>query len=76
MPANLKGTTDMSEANIPAHPVVLLGRVEGLTVTPWGIDCPCCGLDLSDCFYVEEWGQAYCEECLEDEILKQSPSTD
>jgi len=63
----------MSDSEIDVHPVVLLGRDAGLTITPWDIeDCPCCGLDLSDCFYVDEWGQAYCEECLEDEILKQN----
>ena len=63
----------MSEANIVTHPVILLGQNNGLKITPWDIeDCPCCGLDLSDCFYVEDWGQAYCEECLEDEILKEN----
>ena len=58
--------------NVAVHPIILLGRSEGLTVTPWDTeeDCPCCGLGLSDCFYVDEWGRAYCEECLEDEIQK------
>ena len=32
--------------------------------------CPCCGSDIWDKYFVEEWGQSFCEECLEREKEK------
>jgi hypothetical protein len=28
-------------------------------------ECPCCGKDIYDIYFVEEWGLSYCEECLD-----------
>jgi len=49
----------------------------GITITPTETmddKCPDCGGDICDLFHVEEWARAYCDECLDRELLKYLPN--
>lgn len=44
---------------------------EKLTITLTDQEqCPCCGREIFDVYHVEEWGLAFCEECLDREKEK------
>lgn len=46
---------------------------KALTITQTNQEqCPCCGGEIFDVYYVEEWGQSFCEECLDREKEKWS----